>query len=150
MFPRATSFRRRRTPHARYHFQPRQGAGALPGDRPWSDSRLTDLSPLPAQRGKGEGDNILSFRRHLRGSADYDPRKVPGIGGQVPVQRLFVTFVLSAWISSLAFAQRRRWTPMPSSWPRQRLGKLNADGKLVTPIRRPGSCVNIKYASICR
>ncbi|HWO40850.1 MAG TPA: hypothetical protein VNO43_03505, partial [Candidatus Eisenbacteria bacterium] len=36
--------------------------------------------------------------------ADYDPRKSPGIGGQVPVQNgLFVTFVLSAWIRELGY-----------------------------------------------
>jgi hypothetical protein len=66
--------------------------------------------------------------------ADYDPRKAPGIGGQVPVQNgLFIAFVLSAWIRELGF----RATAAPHAGGERlaaaaRLGKLNDHGSLVT------------------
>ena len=67
--------------------------------------------------------------------AEYDPRKSPGIGGQVPVQNgLFITFVLSAWIRELGF--RATATPQPGDEKlavRAKLGTLNADGRLITP-----------------
>jgi len=67
--------------------------------------------------------------------AEYDPRKSPGIGGQVPVQNgLFVTFVLSAWIRELGF--RATAAPQPGDEKlaaQARLGTLNSEGRLVTP-----------------
>jgi hypothetical protein len=66
--------------------------------------------------------------------ADYDPRKAPGIGGQVPVQNgLFVTFVLSAWIRELGF--RASAAPDPDAEKLAAaagLGRLNAQGRLFT------------------
>ena len=66
--------------------------------------------------------------------ADYDPRKAPGIGAQVPVQNgLFVTFVLSAWIRELGF--RASAAPEPDAEKLAAaagLGWLNAEGRLVT------------------
>jgi hypothetical protein len=67
--------------------------------------------------------------------APYDPRTAPGIGGQVPVQNgRFVTFVLSAWIRELGF----RATVRPGLDGEQLaaaagLGKINSQGRLVTP-----------------
>lgn len=67
--------------------------------------------------------------------ADYDPREAPGVGGQVPVQNgIFVTFVLSAWIRELGF--RATASPDPNAERLAavaRLGRLNSDGRLVTP-----------------
>jgi hypothetical protein len=67
--------------------------------------------------------------------AAYDPRKSPGIGGQVPVQNgLFVTFVLSAWIRELGY--RATAAPQPGDEKlaaRAKLGTLNSEGRLVTP-----------------
>jgi hypothetical protein len=66
--------------------------------------------------------------------ADYDPRNALGIGGQVPVQNgLFITFVLSAWIRELGF--RASAAPDPDAdklAAAAGLGRLNADGRLVT------------------
>jgi hypothetical protein len=67
--------------------------------------------------------------------ADYDPRKSPGIGGQVPVQNgLFISFVLSAWIRELGY----RAIAAPDAdaeklAARAGLGTLNQDGRLITP-----------------
>ena len=67
--------------------------------------------------------------------AEYDPRVAPGIGGQVPVQNgLFITFVLSAWIRELGF----RASVVPDMEAetlaaRAGLGRLNAEGRFVTP-----------------
>jgi hypothetical protein len=67
--------------------------------------------------------------------ADSDPRKSPGIGGQVPVQNgLFVTFVLSAWIRELGY--RATAAPQPGDEKlaaQAKLGTLNSQGQLVTP-----------------
>lgn len=67
--------------------------------------------------------------------AEYDPRKSPGVGGQVPVQNgLFVTFVLSAWIRELGY--RATAAPQPGDEKlaaRAKLGTLNGEGRLVTP-----------------
>ena len=67
--------------------------------------------------------------------ADYDPRKSPGIGGQVPVQNgLFITFVLSAWIRELGF--RASAAPDPDGEKlaaRAGLGTLSQEGRLITP-----------------
>lgn len=67
--------------------------------------------------------------------ADYDPRKSPGIGGQVPVQNgLYVTFVLSAWIRELGF--RATAAPQPGDEKlaaQAKLGTLDSEGRLVTP-----------------
>ena len=66
--------------------------------------------------------------------ADYDPRRAPGIGGQVPVQNgLFISFVLSAWIRELGY--RASAAPDPDAEKLAAaagLGTLNHDGKLVT------------------
>jgi hypothetical protein len=66
--------------------------------------------------------------------ADYDPRKSPGIGGQVPVENgLFITFVLSAWIRELGFrATDKRDADAEALAAAAGLGKLNAHGRLVT------------------
>lgn len=67
--------------------------------------------------------------------AEHDPRKSPGIGGQVPVQNgLFITFVLSAWIRELGF--RATAAPQPGDEElaaRAKLGTLDRDGRLITP-----------------
>jgi hypothetical protein len=66
--------------------------------------------------------------------ADYDPRRSPGIGGQVPVQNgLFVTFVLSAWIRELGFrATALKMENAEALAAQARLGTVNADGNLIT------------------
>ncbi len=80
--------------------------------------------------------------------ADYDPRKSPGIGGQVPVQNgLFITFVLSSWIRELGY--RATAVPEPDAEKlaaRAGLGSLNEEGKLVTP--RFGA--NVHVANVIR
>ncbi len=80
--------------------------------------------------------------------ADYDPRKSPGIGGQVPVQNgLFITFVLSAWIRELGY--RASAAPEPDAEKlaaRAGLGSLNEEGKLVTPRFGP----NVHVANVIR
>ena len=80
--------------------------------------------------------------------ADYDPRKSPGIGGQVPVQNgLFISFVLSAWIRELGY--RASAAPEPDAEKlaaRAGLGSLNEEGKLVTP--RFGA--NVHVANVIR
>jgi hypothetical protein len=67
--------------------------------------------------------------------ADYDPSAAPGIGGQVPVQNgLFISFVLSSWIRELGF--RATAAPDPDAEKLAAaagLGKLNKEGRLVTP-----------------
>lgn len=67
--------------------------------------------------------------------ADYDPRLAPGIGGQVPVQNgLFITFVLSAWIRELGFgASVAPHLEAAKLAAQAGLGRLNAEGRLVTP-----------------
>ena len=80
--------------------------------------------------------------------ADHDPQVAPGIGGQVPVQNgLFITFVLSAWIRELGF--RATAAPDPNAEKLAAaagLGRLGADGRLVTP--KYGSRVHV--ASVIR
>ena len=67
--------------------------------------------------------------------ADYEPRAAPGMGGQVPVQNgLFISFVLSSWIRELGF--RATAAPDPDAEKLAAaagLGKLNKEGRLVTP-----------------
>ena len=67
--------------------------------------------------------------------AEHDPRTSPGIGGQVPVQNgLFITFVLSAWIRELGFrATAKQEGDRQLLAARAGLGKLNAQGELLTP-----------------
>jgi hypothetical protein len=100
-------------------------------------ARLSALSPLPAGgEGKGEGDNIYyPFAVVCAIQADYDSRQARGIGGQVPVQKgLFITFVLSAWIRELGFNATAALDPNAEQLAAAAgLGKLNADGRLVTP-----------------
>jgi len=80
--------------------------------------------------------------------ADYDPRKSPGIGGQVPVQNgLFITFVLSSWIRELGY--RATAAPEPDAEKlaaRAGLGTLTKEGQLVTP--RFGA--NVHVANVIR
>ena len=84
---------------------------------------------------KDQGENQYPFAVICAVQADYDPRKAPGIGGQVPVQKgLFITFVLSAWIRELGF--RATTAPDPNAEKLAAvagLGTLNAEGRLVTP-----------------
>ena len=91
-----------------------------------------DLSPRPPE---GEGDEAYPFAIICAVHADYDARKAPGIGGQVPVQNgLFISFVLSAWIRELGF--RASAAPDPNAEKLAAaagLGTLNAEGRLVTP-----------------
>jgi hypothetical protein len=98
-------------------------------------ARLTPPSPLPrGGEGKGEGDNVYPFAVICAVQADYDPRKAPGIGGQVPVQKgLFITFVLSAWIRELGFRATAVLDPNAEKLAAAAgLGKLNEDGRLIT------------------
>lgn len=66
--------------------------------------------------------------------ADTDPRRAPGIGGQVPVQNgLFVTFVLSAWIRELGYrANVTASLDAARLAAAAKLGTLDRTGKLVT------------------
>jgi hypothetical protein len=97
-------------------------------------ARLTPPSPLP-RGGEGKGDNVYPFAVICAVQADYDPRKAPGIGGQVPVQKgLFITFVLSAWIRELGFRATAVLDPNAEKLAAAAgLGKLNEDGRLITP-----------------
>jgi hypothetical protein len=97
-------------------------------------ARLTPPSPLP-RGGEGKGDNVYPFAVICAVQADYDPRKAPGIGGQVPVQKgLFITFVLSAWIRELGFRATAVLDPNAEKLAAAAgLGKLNDDGRLITP-----------------
>jgi hypothetical protein len=95
-----------------------------------------NLFPLPVGgEGKGEGDAAYPFAIICAVHADYDPRKAPGIGGQVPVQNgLFISFVLSAWIRELGF--RASAAPDPNAEKLAAaagLGTLNQEGRLLTP-----------------
>jgi epoxyqueuosine reductase len=95
-----------------------------------------DLSPRRLGReGKVEVDEAYPFAIICAVHADYNPRKAPGIGGQVPVQNgLFISFVLSAWIRELGF--RASAAPDPDAEKLAAaagLGTLNQDGRLVTP-----------------
>ena len=97
---------------------------------------IARLTPLPTVgEGKGEGQDIYPFAVICAVQADYDPRKAPGIGGQVPVQKgLFITFVLSAWIRELGFRATAALDPNAEQLAvAAGFGKLNADGRLVTP-----------------
>jgi epoxyqueuosine reductase len=91
-----------------------------------------DRSPRPPE---GEGDEAYPFAIICAVHADYDPRKAPGIGGQVPVQNgLFISFVLSAWIRELGF--RASAAPDPNAEKLAAaagLGTLNQAGRLLTP-----------------
>jgi len=97
---------------------------------------ITRLTALPtAGESKGEGDDTYPFAVICAVQADYDPRKAPGIGGQVPVQKgLFITFVLTAWIRELGFRATAVLDPNAEKLAvAAGLGTLNAEGRLVTP-----------------
>jgi hypothetical protein len=66
--------------------------------------------------------------------ADYDPRKAPGIGGQIPVQNgVFITFVLSAWIRELGYRATIVHDANPDALAAKAgLGTLNSQGRLLT------------------
>jgi hypothetical protein len=82
-----------------------------------------------------EGDAAYPFAIICAVHADYDPRKAPGIGGQVPVQNgLFISFVLSAWIRELGFHATAAPDPDAEKLAAAAgLGTLNQEGRLVTP-----------------
>lgn len=92
-------------------------------------------SPSPAGREKGDGVSEYPFAVICVVRADYDPRQAPGIGGQVPVQNgLFITFVLSAWVRELGFrATAKQLLNGDALAAAAGLGKLNQNGRLVTP-----------------
>jgi hypothetical protein len=99
-------------------------------------ARLT-TAPAPINRGgdgKGEANEHYPFAVICAVQADYDPRQVRGIGGQVPVQKgLFITFVLSAWIRELGFRATAALDPNAEKLAAVAgLGTLNAAGRLVT------------------
>ena len=97
-------------------------------------ARLPSLPLMEESKGENKDSNY-PFAVICAVQADYDPRKAPGIGGQVPVQKgLFITFVLSAWIRELGFRATAALDPNAEQLAAAAgLGKLNADGKLVTP-----------------
>jgi hypothetical protein len=94
-----------------------------------------DLSARPGGEGNNEGDVAYPFAIICAVHADYDPRKAPGIGGQVPVQNgLFISFVLSAWIRELGFHASAAPDPDAEKLAAAAgLGTLNQEGRLVTP-----------------
>jgi hypothetical protein len=95
-----------------------------------------NFSPRPlAEDSKGEGDAAYPFAIICAVHADYDPRKAPGIGGQMPVQNgLFISFVLSAWIRELGFHATAAPDPDAEKLAAAAgLGTLNQEGRLVTP-----------------
>jgi hypothetical protein len=97
---------------------------------------IARLTALPSVgESKGEGTDSYPFAVICAVQADYDPRKSPGIGGQVPVQKgLFITFVLSAWIRELGFRATAVLDPNAEKLAvAAGLGTLNAEGRLVTP-----------------
>jgi hypothetical protein len=91
---------------------------------------IARLNPDDAQAGESYPFAVICAVH-----ADYDPRKSPGIGGQVPAQNgLFISFVLSAWIRELGF--RASAAPDPDAEKLAAaagLGTLNKEGRLVTP-----------------
>jgi hypothetical protein len=95
-----------------------------------------NLFPRPVEgESKNEGDAACPYAIICAVHADYDPRKAPGIGGQVPVQNgLFITFVLSAWIRELGFQATAAPDPDAEKLAAAAgLGTLNQEGRLVTP-----------------
>jgi hypothetical protein len=98
-------------------------------------TKLSSNENLPPRRGEeGEGDQAYPFAIICVVHADYDARKAPGIGGQVPVQNgLFITFVLSAWIRELGFHATTAPDPDAEKLAAAAgLGTLNQEGRLVT------------------
>jgi hypothetical protein len=102
---------------------------------------LVGIAPLdrddlrPAETKNDQAAESYPFAVICAVRAEHDPRTSPGIGGQVPVQNgLFITFVLSAWIRELGFrATAKQEGDRQSLAARAGLGKLNAQGKLLTP-----------------
>jgi hypothetical protein len=95
-----------------------------------------NLSPRAREvEGKDEANEAYPFAIICAVHADYDPRKAPGIGGQVPVQNgLFIIFVLSAWIRELGFHATAAPDPDAEKLAAAAgLGTLNPEGRLVTP-----------------
>jgi hypothetical protein len=91
-------------------------------------------TPLPMREGKAPGAADFPFAVLCAVRADQDPRRSPGIGGQVPVQNgLFITFVLSAWIRELGFRATAVEVENAELLAAQaRLGRLDAAGRFVT------------------
>jgi hypothetical protein len=83
---------------------------------------------------KGDGSDEFPFAVICAVRAEYDPRRAPGIGGQVPAQNgLFIAFVLSAWIRELGFRATAVEAAEAEALAAQAgLGKLNFDGRLVS------------------
>ena len=97
-----------------------------------------NATPSPLSQGletKRETDEHSPFAVICAVQADYDPRKAPGIGGQVPVQKgLFITFVLSAWIRELGFNATAALDPNAEQLAAAAgLGTLDTQRRLVTP-----------------
>jgi hypothetical protein len=104
---------------------------------------IARLTPQDARNGE-----FYPFAVICAVHADYDPRKSPGIGGQVPVQNgLFVSFVLSAWIRELGYRATAAADPDAEKLAASAgLGTLNKEGRLVTP--RFGA--NVHLANVIR
>src|SRR5207249_2401261 len=91
---------------------------------------IVRLGPQDAEHADGHPFAVVCLVK-----ADYEPRTAPGFGGQVPVQNAqYVTFVVAAYIRELGY---RATTKIEMDGERLAaaagLGKLNADGRLVTP-----------------
>jgi hypothetical protein len=84
--------------------------------------------------GKNDESDDFPFAVICAVRAEYDPRRAPGIGGQVPAQNgLFITFVLSAWIRELGFrATAVEQAEAEALAAQAGLGKLDAEGRLVS------------------
>jgi hypothetical protein len=84
--------------------------------------------------GKAQGAGDFPFAVLCAVRAEQDPRRSPGIGGQVPVQNgLFITFVLSAWIRELGFrATAVEMENAQSLAAQARLGRLDAAGRFIS------------------
>jgi hypothetical protein len=95
-------------------------------------ANLNSSTGVPERKSEAVADFPFAVVCAVR--AEYDPRRAPGIGGQVPVQNgLFITFVLSAWIRELGFRATAIETADAEALAAQAgLGKINAEGRFVS------------------
>ena len=95
---------------------------------------IANLNSAGAAERKSEAAVGFPFAVICAVRAEYDPRRAPGIGGQVPVQNgLFITFVLSAWIRELGFrATAIEKADAEALAAQAGLGKFNTEGRLVS------------------